>query len=1102
MSDLRRRSRRDTRLGEAIRSAGARRRKKPPLNLKDLEALAEQEGPGLLLRLGEALAIPGDLLRGALAGQLGDRVTARELLNKLGIEPEAEFSLTEPTIAGTAAGVGVLATDILTDPLSLLTGVGQLGKGAAALRGAQSSVRAGKAFRRAGREAVEDVRRIPEALRTQAEQLGTRTRLSAKEIEKAGGFRRRTDVGPRRRVSELDIGDPRRLQREEFGRAREQFAEAERLGTPARRLTEEIPFGPRVRPAGARRDVLTAREGFRTPVGAPGSRDLLQVGVPFTRFRTRVPLPRGLERAIGGGVSTAVAPIGLGLQKVFGRGGLVAKELQSAERFFARQADSVQKLEADKIAERAEELLVERAKREGLDPTADGVLDSIRDEFNTDIRGAREGSRAKMAFEEQEFADTLNSMVDARTFAQQRRGARDLALIEDYAERILTPVARQALRKRNLMDPYKEFINSQFDRHVARGASEGSQIGRNDYLPRLTEDANQWFRDNGILTEGENFFQLDAAATVSQTIRQRSLSVLQANLASSFVEDLAKIPGKAGDVTLAQFLKRMNLKGFRAAQWKKGAGEDTINRALAAAGVDTTTTLPFEAAIEFEKVFGKGMATIRPEALNRFLSKIYDPLASLFRVAVTAPFPAFHIRNFMSNTILNFMGGVRDPASYKKAFDTVITTNEALAKQFGKKFDRELANRLTEIGALQGGQLQRIVREAAERGGGADLPTNVIEQALLFARKNRVSRVGFGLGALVEDGSRLAHFFSKKARGFTDRQAVDSVNKFLFDYSLESLNGFERGVANRLFFFYRWNRFSIPLVLRTLFEHPNRAAVVIKGTTQPAIERPAGIPEFLRESAGIPVGVDPETGETSFVARFGSPFESLEFIETTGAKQPGILGRLTKLGREFVQQLVPPLRVIGEALAGEEFFLGREIQDLDKVPALQALFGELVGAPAIGEVVPRSPRAGGGVRFRGDPQVRFAAKNLPTSRVTSTISRLLEQPATAGLRALGAIPEGQPIRGQRGFGQELLRTLAGVTISEVDTGAETRRRAQRVVSRLLDQLRLSGEAGRLPVFVSTEKGKKSPRVKELLDLIRQINAANPSPRRGLPVGAR
>lgn len=1079
-----------------------RRETAAEITQQQLEEIARQEGPGVLLGLAEKLSIPGDLFRGVVTGQPGTRVTARELLDKLGIEPKAEFSLAEPTFAGTAAGVGVLATDILTDPLSLLVGVGQLGKGAKALRGAQQAVRRGRTFRRAGREVVENIRDLPRALRPTARKLGSRARATPEELLAAGGIKK----APR----EL-LGKARELQRQEFAKARKLFAEAERRGTVRpgaggtlteriRGLVSERPAGIAALPFGAKAAELSVREGFRVGKTAPGARELLQVGIPFTRFRGRVPVPKILEKLVGGTAASVTAPLGFGLQKIFGRGGFVTPELRQAERFFARQADSVKGLQSEKIAARAEELVAQRIIEKGGGP--EDLFAAVHEQFNTDIRGVRESSMSARNLAEQEFADSLSGMVDARTFAQYARGARDAGLIDEYAERILSAAGRKAIRDQGKMDLYKEFIRGQFDRHIDAGVREGSQIGRRDYLPELTNDANQWFRDNGIVA-GEDFFSLDAAQTVSETIRQRSLSTLHANLAGSFVDDVAGIPGRAGDLLLSRFLQRLGLKGYRGARWSAGTDAKGIAKALDDAAI-RDVSLPFEAAQEFESVFGANFGKIGNKQIDSFLSKVYDPIASIFRVGVTAPFPAFHIRNFMSNTILNFMGGVRDIGSYKKAFDTYITTNKALAAKAGRPFDQALRDELVELGVLQGGQMQRILDEAIERSGAGvagEVPESVFQAALAWTRNTGIAKAGFNAGSFVEDTNRLAHFFSKKKQGLTDLDAVNSVNKFLFDYSNKALNGLERTYLNRLMFFYRWNRFAAPLVLRTLFEHPNRAAVVLKATVQPGIERPAGLPEFLRESAAIPAGVDPETGETSFISRLGSPFEVLEFIDPSGAKQPGFFGGLQKLSREVAQQFIPPVRFLFEQMAGEEFFMGREIQDLDKVPALQALFGELLGAPFIGEVVPRSPGAGGGVRFRGDPEFRFGLRQLPTTRITSTFSRAFEQLSTAALRGLGKIPEGAAIRGQRSIPQEILRTLAGVQITEIDTKEETKRQAQRRVKKLLDDLRISGDVARIPIFTTTQKGKQKPEARELLKLLNKINrAGRAAPRRNVLAG--
>lgn len=68
---------------------------------------------GTLSRVGDALSAPGDYVRGALAGKLGERVTGRDLLREYGLVGEEDNW--GNFVAGTVA-------DVATDPLSYLAG--------------------------------------------------------------------------------------------------------------------------------------------------------------------------------------------------------------------------------------------------------------------------------------------------------------------------------------------------------------------------------------------------------------------------------------------------------------------------------------------------------------------------------------------------------------------------------------------------------------------------------------------------------------------------------------------------------------------------------------------------------------------------------------------------------------------------------------------------------------------------------------------------------------------------------------------------------------------------------------------------------------------
>jgi hypothetical protein len=62
--------------------------------------------------VGDALSAPGDYLRGALSGRMGERASGRDLLSSLGLDPG-------DSTLGQIAGIG---TEVATDPLTYLGG--------------------------------------------------------------------------------------------------------------------------------------------------------------------------------------------------------------------------------------------------------------------------------------------------------------------------------------------------------------------------------------------------------------------------------------------------------------------------------------------------------------------------------------------------------------------------------------------------------------------------------------------------------------------------------------------------------------------------------------------------------------------------------------------------------------------------------------------------------------------------------------------------------------------------------------------------------------------------------------------------------------------
>jgi hypothetical protein len=87
------------------------------------------------------------------------------------------------------------------------------------------------------------------------------------------------------------------------------------------------------------------------------------------------------------------------------------------------------------------------------------------------------------------------------------------------------------------------------------------------------------------------------------------------------------------------------------------------------------------------------------------------------------------------------------------------------------------------------------------------------------------------VGAHIETTDRVLHYIATLKQGGTREDAMESVNKFLFDYN--DLTDFEFNVMRRIVPFYTWARKNTPLQLQQLFENTNTYKTVYKGMQIP-----------------------------------------------------------------------------------------------------------------------------------------------------------------------------------------------------------------------------------------------------------------------------
>lgn len=452
-----------------------------------------------------------------------------------------------------------------------------------------------------------------------------------------------------------------------------------------------------------------------------------------------------------------------------------------------------------------------------------------------------------------------------------------------------------------------------------------------------------------------------------------------------------------------------------------------------------------------------GTAWNNPQALAPVI-QAYDAMLNAFKTGVTAPFPGFHFRNFMSglfnqwrddalstsslNATQRFLRGDFLPAeaagklypgmelskateAFKKEllsrdvsllrqsrqtgevlgdterltrYQVPLTTGEAKPmKQVAKDALSEL---LPDADATAAGysRLQQYLDPTLTEGVRAD--SNI----------NRLVATGRMVGNTTEDLLRTSHYLEKRLQGFSPKAAAESVKKYQLDY--QEMTQFEKNVMKRLVPWYSFSRRNLPPILEDLATQPAKLAATARVMTG-GRDPDQFTPQYIAEGASLPLG-QPAPGVNRFVSSFGLPIED-EAIKTIGSLMRG------DVRRGFQQ-------VLG---MGNPLF---------KAPFEQAFDTQLYSGRRLSDLEPSAVASLGGLLPERTAQIasQFVA-NTPFARGVSSIDRLLDErkgivPTLINLGTGARISDVDVNRSQlaaeRTMLQELLRPSREVRVRE------------------------------------------------------------------------
>jgi ferritin-like metal-binding protein YciE len=535
-----------------------------------------------------------------------------------------------------------------------------------------------------------------------------------------------------------------------------------------------------------------------------------------------------------------------------------------------------------------------RARSAQLQTRAAEIIESIPESQRGRFRVMAEGFRK----------DTEKMLRAERGLLVPAKELSDEALL-GYVRRELTEDARKWLAQNN-----QRFLR----RSKAFGVRSGAQVRRKKLLAGMTRDEiNSMFKELGF--KGENVFEPGIAQA---TFARAAMSARTTGSAKGLHEAIRKFAVPIAEATddavpLLDFAESTGLK-IGAAQrvmWGQKAIPSEVARALQATNELVSS----------------------PEAIDNVITSVQRYMKGLF----TIPFPAYHGRNAISNVFLNWIAGVKNPASYKIAaqLQRAASQTQKLVRQ-GIPWEQaarqvswpsiQTATGLTDGAAFwrlsdDWGIIHRSLGEmgATEVAGASKLKTGGRAAKRAHDKLWEVGRRGT---MAIEDNARLAHFIEKTASGLDPQTAARSVKKVLFDYG--DLSQFEKKVLrDKVFFFYTFARKNLPLQVETLITQPGKQALFAHaaGGTPRAGER-ENYPDYWQERLTIPLGRD------KVVAGTGLPIE--EAFGPIAAPGVGGVNRIRRILSRAMSRLYPTWTVPTELATGHQLYFDKPIRDYSR----------------------------------------------------------------------------------------------------------------------------------------------------------------------------
>lgn len=220
--------------------------------------------------------------------------------------------------------------------------------------------------------------------------------------------------------------------------------------------------------------------------------------------------------------------------------------------------------------------------------------------------------------------------------------------------------------------------------------------------------------------------------------------------------------------------------------------------------------------------------------IREMLARVVDPVTNTFKYYATAIHPAFVIRNIVDGFVRSMLALGIKGLNLKRNYDMYkimsaknLQPGERFVTIRGQRYDALFLRDMFERhgGGVTFEEKLGITRVGVK--GITDPRLHPFADNFIFKGYNKIKNVVDNINGSGDNMFRLNIFIDGLEQGMVASDAITRMHKVMFDYQY-ALSPFERDVMRRIFPFYTFSRFNVPLALEIAFKHPGYYATIGK----------------------------------------------------------------------------------------------------------------------------------------------------------------------------------------------------------------------------------------------------------------------------------